>query len=298
MKMNDFIELFNDYTNNKTEKYGRINYNKWRELRAWKTRAPSDHVYITKMYEDGYHLRCGDEFVEFSSYISDEVPFVEYLNDHLQFFTTGKEEKKEMSKFNFDFGPLKNDNLIRLSPYGLAIKNENGSYVSWDAKSQTLIDVDVLNFKGSKFFFKLPIALNDVKVGDVIYHQNVPHFVSKVSGDHTCIAAINPLRATKEMIIPVRSIYGFNYVTKVVSLLGDFKFNASEAAPFGNMLPFFLMNDGEDKDFDPMVFLLMNGECDFAQNPMMLYFLMSGKEKNDSLLPFLLMNNMTKKAQE
>ena len=43
-----------------------------------------------------------------------------------------EEESKKMDNkiFNFDFGPLKSDN-VRMSMYGLAVKNRDGNYVAW-----------------------------------------------------------------------------------------------------------------------------------------------------------------------
>lgn len=44
---------------------------------------------------------------------------------------TVKEENNKMDNkiFNFDFGPLKSDN-VRMSMYGLAVKNRDGNYVA------------------------------------------------------------------------------------------------------------------------------------------------------------------------
>lgn len=44
---------------------------------------------------------------------------------------TVKEESNKMDNkiFNFDFGPLKSDN-VRMSMYGLAVKNRDGNYVA------------------------------------------------------------------------------------------------------------------------------------------------------------------------
>jgi hypothetical protein len=61
--------------------------------------------------------------------------------------------------------------------------------------------------------------------------------------------------------------------------------------PFGNFLPFMLMND--NSDIDPMLVLAMTrgGFGNFAQNPMMLYFLMENKCDNKNLLPLMMMAN-------
>ena len=50
---------------------------------------------------------------------------------------TKEEEDNKMNNkiFNFDFGPIKSDN-VRMSMYGLAVKNRSGNYVAWDKEKQ------------------------------------------------------------------------------------------------------------------------------------------------------------------
>ena len=50
-----------------------------------------------------------------------------------------------MKGFKFDFGPCTNDN-VRMSTYGLAVKNGNDEWVSYDPNSDQIINVDLLNF--------------------------------------------------------------------------------------------------------------------------------------------------------
>lgn len=47
--------------------------------------------------------------------------------------TMKEEEINKMNNkiFNFDFGPIKSDN-VRMSMYGLAVKNRSGNYVAWE----------------------------------------------------------------------------------------------------------------------------------------------------------------------
>ena len=45
---------------------------------------------------------------------------------------------------DFNFGPY-NSNSIRLSIYGIAIKNKAGKWVSYNKDTQRLMDVEVLN---------------------------------------------------------------------------------------------------------------------------------------------------------
>ena len=54
-----------------------------------------------------------------------------------------KGEGNNMKMFNFDFGPIKDNDAIRMSPYGLAVKNVNGTYQAYDKKNGEMMDVDV-----------------------------------------------------------------------------------------------------------------------------------------------------------
>lgn len=203
-----------------------------------------------------------------------------------------KENDKTM-KFNFDFGTCKNDN-VKLSIYGIAVKNATGTYVSYNPETKEIIDVDILNFDGGEFLFKMPVAIKDIAVGDVIIHNRVPIFVTEVSeaGD---IFGIDVAAGEKKNILPTKSPFGLNFVTKVVSVMNAFNAAPTPDAPFGNMLPFFMM--GENNTIDPMVMMMMasGGKMDFTSNPMMLYFLMKDKDKNgDNMLPLMFMMNQNK----
>ena len=93
-------------------------------------------------------------------------------------------------------------------------------------------------------------------------------------------------------IILSRSPFGFNFATKVVSLIdfGAMSDNTpSEDNPFGNMWPLLMLNDSGS--IDPMMLALMcMGKGDNA-NPMMMCALLASKGDNDNLLPLMLMMN-------
>lgn len=203
-----------------------------------------------------------------------------------------EKENNKMKNFNFDFGPC-NPDTIRMSMYGLAIKNASGAWVSYNPATKQIIDVDVLNFDGAKYMYKMPVGLKEVKVGDIVIHNRKPMFVISTAKDQSNALLVVDIYAGEEKtIVPAVNMFGFNFVTKVVSLFGELTQNApSPDAPFGNFLPFLLMADGNDNSIDPMALMLMMGQgggANFAQNPMMLYFLM--KDGNDKdLLPLMFM---------
>ena len=83
-------------------------------------------------------------------------------------------------------------------------------------------------------------------------------------------------------------MFGFNFVTKIVSLFNTVGDNApTPDAPFGNMLPFMLMNEDTDK-IDPMMMMFMMGNKMDMSNPMMMYFMMKDNKDSD-VLPLLFM---------
>lgn len=205
-----------------------------------------------------------------------------------------RKENKKMKMFNFDFGPIKDNDAVRMSPYGIAVKNVNGTYQAYDKKNGEIMDVDIFNFKADNMFFKIPVAIDAIEAGDVIIFNRRPCFVFGFSeqGD---VIAIDIAMGEKKTILPSKSPFGFNYITKIVSLVDNMFGGEAPSAenPFGNILPFMLMNEDNSsmKDMLPMM-MLMNGNAGGTIDPMMLYFMMKAdKGDTDSMLPFLLMTN-------
>ena len=202
-------------------------------------------------------------------------------------------EKTKMKGFNFDFGPCTNDQ-VRMSMYGLAIKNANSEWVSYN--DGQVVNVDVLNFDGAKYMFKMPVAVKDIAVGDIVIHNRVPMFVESVENG---IHVVDIRAGEKKEILPTTNMFGFNFVTKIVSMFNVFQSSPTPDQPFGNMLPFLMLNgeDGKSMDSDTMLMFMMmqnqNGSTNIFANPMMLYFLMKDKGGND-ILPWMLMMNQNK----
>ena len=229
-----------------------------------------------------------DSFGEFIANWFHWMPYEEPPQQTYKINLPKKDEKKEkdnMKMFgNFEFGSCEKDG-VRLSPYGIAVKNAAGVYVSYKADTGEVIDVDIANFNGGKYLYKLPVAFKDVKVGDVIIHNRKPHFVTEVK--EGSITAIDVCEAEEKRVIPISNMFGFNFVTKVVSLLDGMLTKPSEDQPFGNLLPFMLMNEsGNSNDLLPLL-LFSQGNANI--NPLMLYALADNKGGND-LLPLLLLS--------
>lgn len=203
-----------------------------------------------------------------------------------------KKEKKEnpMNFGNtFNFGPCTNDN-VRMSLYGLAVKNNAGSWVSYNKESKQIIDVDILNFDGRKFLFKMPVAIDKIAVGDIVIHGRVPMFVTEIKDGN--ITAVDAVAGEMKTIIPTTNMFGFNFVTKIVSLVDVYSTAPTADQPFGNLLPFFMMNGDGNLDSNTLLMLaMMNGGQNTLDlsNPLMLYCMMKDGGSANELLPLMLL---------
>lgn len=228
-----------------------------------------------------YGTTTTDHYVLTTDYIT---------NTYIKPETTKKENNKMDNKiFNFDFGPIKGDN-IRMSMYGLAVKNRDGNYVAWDKVNENIMNVDILNFNGDGLMYKIPVAIKDIKDGDIVIHNKVPMFVLEVF--EKSLDVIDIYSGERKSIILSRSPFGFDFATKVISLIdfgamgGD---TPSEDNPFGNMWPLLML--GDSGSIDPMMLALMCASKGGCANPMMMYALLASKGNNDNLLPLIFMMN-------
>ena len=200
-----------------------------------------------------------------------------------------KENNTMMKGINFDFGPC--GNTVRLSMYGMAIQNISGEWVSYNPDSHEIINVDVFNMAdGGKYMYKMPVAIADVKIGDIVIHNRVPMFVTAVNENGTF--EVTDVRAGEtKTVIPTRNMFGFNFMTKVVSLFGAFTDAPTADQPFGNMLPFLMLNGENGKDIDPMMmFFMMNQSGNGAMNPMMWYFMFKDNKDIDPAMMWMIMS--------
>ena len=210
-----------------------------------------------------------------------------------------KEESKNMKGFNFDFGPCGND--IHMSMYGLAIKNINNEWVSYDKTAKDIINVDILNIADAgKYMYKMPVAVSDVRIGDVVVHNGVPMFVTGNNHDGS-FSVVDVRVGEAKAIIPTKNMFGFNFMTKVVNLFDNFMSTPNSNNPFGNMLPFLMM--GDNKNFDPMMMMFMMGQNgfnsnDMFSNPMMMYMLMKDNKNFDPMMLMFMMNQKKPETYE
>jgi hypothetical protein len=204
--------------------------------------------------------------------------------------SVNNKENKNM-KFNFDFGPV-NPSTVRMSMYGLAVKNKSGAWVSFDSASGNIVDVDIFNFDGAKFLYKMPVAVKDIAVGDVVIHNGAPMFVLAV-GMKT-LSVVDVINGERKEVMLARSPFGFDFATKVVNFLGNMTpASANADNPFGNMWMLMAMS-GNSKMEDMLPMALMMGGMDMS-NPMMLWALMDNRT-NDPMMLAMAMGAFNKPA--
>lgn len=253
------------------------------------TTPPSNATKITTI-DKNYYTKTDTITIGTYGGIKDSVT---ELSDRVAALETEINNKKEgkgnMKGFKFDFGTCEKDN-VRISMYGLAIQNAEGTWVSYDAKNKSIIDVDLLNIDCRKYMFKMPVAIKDIKIGDVIIHNRKPMFVTSVK-DGLKVVDVHAGEAKEIML--TKSMFGFDFATKVVSMFDFSAVNASADSPFGNMLPLLLMSEGE-KNINPMMLYMMMQQQGNAANidPMMMMLMMG--DDNKDMLPLMFMMNQNK----
>ena len=202
-------------------------------------------------------------------------------------------EEKNMSKNmfgnmfrNMKFGSF-NSEAVKYSFNGIAFKTSGGDYVIYNDDftftnvADMVIDMPV---------FAMPVSREQISVGDVIRHNNDWVIVNEVSS--TEIKVAKPWTKEIVTVIPETSIFGFSFYTKIMNPFEGLGKEANADNPFGNILPFLMMqNDGGDS-MNPMMMAMMlgGGKIDMS-NPMMMYMMMSQNKEIDPMMMMLMMGN-------
>lgn len=137
---------------------------------------------------------------------------------------------------NFDFGPISDG--VAISPYGLAIRASDGKWLTYNPANHQTVDVTgfIFNFKG--MIYKMPVAISAIAVGDLIVHQRKPMYVTDVTDSN--IEVVDILSSEAKKIIPVTNMFGFNFITKITSIVNLGTTTPSPEQPFGNIMPMIM----------------------------------------------------------
>lgn len=212
----------------KTKPKDRIPYSAWKRLQNLNGSCKVAFSGCPKLFIDGIELVSAD-FYKFTWL---ELSHLQEVSKEVSQEVKPKESHSNL--FNFKFGPV---GAARLSIYGISICDKEGRWVSYDKKNNSIIDVSPFNFESKEVIYRMPTSLDSVCIGDILIHNETPCIVSEINaGSFTVIDYFN---STEKTILPIKNIFGFNFVEKLVSLINlD---SVSESSPFGNLLPLILL---------------------------------------------------------
>lgn len=256
--INHILEQFGDAISNKQYK-NRIPYDIYRKIK-------NGYQLIFISFDRGDVLVKNNSTTLFHTSYKDNG-FGQFFYDNYVSTTKMVETKTtikgndtmKMPTMNFDFGPFTEPGVVTLSPYGIAVRSSKGEYLTYNAATGATVDVTGFTFDFQKMIYKMPAAIKDLRAGDMVLHRGKPMYVQSVEEDG--IHCIDILNSENKVIVPVTNMFGFNFVTKVVSLMN---FNAAQPSaenPFGNLMPFMMMSsvmgDDSDNDFSKMMMMSM-----------------------------------------
>lgn len=201
--------------------------------------------------------------------------------------TQNKKEKNEMNMKIFDtqFGKVDD---VAMSIYGATFKTVGtdglARSIAYDPNTQEYIDVpnEMIIAKGS-YCYAMPCTADNLHIGEYIRHNGA--WARVIDVDDAARLVVEKI-STREVatILPVRSIFGYSFYTKLITPFQSGFTTADAAHPFGDMLPFLMMGDGKMDDMLPLMLMMgQNGAAQFdMSNPMMLMMLMNEKDNKGS----------------
>lgn len=179
-----------------------------------------------------------------------------------------------MFNTNIPFGPYK----CSISHLGIAVENADGKMVSYDKNKKEIVDVTPLNFSNQNIVYAIPVAIKDITVGDTILHNGKPVFVTSIEGG---IKVTDVAASENKEILPVKNMFGFDFVVKLFNIMDGMVKTASESSPFGNMmLPLIMMSEDNSTSMsDVLTMSILCGNSNFdLSNPITLMLLMGNKK--------------------
>lgn len=160
--------------------------------------------------------------------------------------TVGSVGDKDGVKFGFEgveMGLVYNS-LAKVSVNGsIAVQNSQGKYVIY--RNNSIIDVNALVFENIPLFY-IPIGYNKVKKGDIILLNSKPVYVEEVIKKNKKVEKVRVVDyadAEVKTVYPVKNVFGFNYFTKVTSLVKNKgQVDCDEDNPFGDGKSLMIMS--------------------------------------------------------
>lgn len=209
-----------------------------------------------------------------------------------------KESKMDFSKMmNVDFGKISTKEL-KPSIYGVAVLGSDNRYRAYDKANDKVMDVTGMTFD-TDMLFKIPVAVSQVRIGDVIINAGNYVTVTNVHRDNT-FTVVDPKASEQKIAIPAKNMFGFDFVTKVIYPLENM-IQPNDTNPFG-LNPMAMMLLAGDSNMDMTTILamsMMSGNGAMDQNMILPLMLMGNKSGNSDnlVLAMMMMNQMPRTAK-
>lgn len=181
---------------------------------------------------------------------------------------------------NVEFGKINDSHDVAASMYGIAIRGNDNRYRAYDKANGKIIDVTGMTFN-TDMLFKIPCAISQISVGDVIINAGNYVTVTNVHKDGT-FTVVDPRASEQKIAIPAKNMFGFDFMTKVFYPLDSF-IKPTDDNPFGlNPMAMMLLASDEDMDMSTLVLMTMMGNGATNQNMMLPMILMMNKNGRSS----------------
>lgn len=195
---------------------------------------------------------------------------------------------------NVEFGKINDSHDVAASMYGIAIRGNDNRYRAYDKANGKIIDVTGMTFN-TDMLFKIPCAISQISVGDVIINAGNYVTVTNVHKDGT-FTVVDPRASEQKIAIPAKNMFGFDFMTKVFYPLDSF-IKPTDDNPFGlNPMAMMLLASDEDIDMSTLVLMTMMGNGATNQNmmlPMILMMNKNGRSSDMSTLALAMMMGQT-----
>lgn len=205
-----------------------------------------------------------------------------------------KEFKMDFSKIlNIDFGKVPHTAELKPSIYGVAVLGFDNRYRAYDKINDKVMDVTGMTFD-TDMLFKIPVAVSQVRVGDVIINASNYVTVTNVHPDGT-FTVVDPKASEQKIAIPAKNMFGFDFVTKIMYPFENMV-QPSDDNPFGlNPMTMMMLSDGADMDMSTILALsMMNGNGSMIDQNMLVPLMLMGNGKSgnkDGLILAMAMMN-------
>lgn len=185
-----------------------------------------------------------------------------------------------------DFGKITTGDF-KLAFQGIAIRTTKSdkysdgtdAYAVYDADNNRMLDVMDFVLDVDNVLYKMPVALNTLKQGDIILVKDKPLVVKSVNVEAQSVRALNPISNNETTHKPAGNLFGFNFITKVTSM-------------FDMMQP-----TGEQAGFNPMMLMALNGDKGEGMEGLLPLMMMGGLQGGatanpmQQMLPLMMMSD-------